>query len=86
MIIEQTPPSRWQQTRILVLRWLISTLAIFAAVRLVPGITFVGPGWQLGLIAMIFGLDSTRVRPKESPASMRSNACGNRRSKRRSRW
>jgi putative membrane protein len=63
MIEPPPPPSRWQQTRMLVLRWLISTLAIFAAVQLVPGITFVGPGWELGLIAMIFGLVNIALRP-----------------------
>ncbi len=46
-----TPPpqpiSRWQQFRSLSLRWLINILAIFAAVWLIPGIEFVGPGWQL---------------------------------------
>lgn len=64
MIVQPpVPPSRWQQARILSLRWLISTLAIFAAVQLVPGITFVGPGWELGLIAMIFGLINLALRP-----------------------
>ncbi|MDZ4717659.1 MAG: phage holin family protein [Roseiflexaceae bacterium] len=64
MIIQPpTPPSRWQQARTLSLRWLISTLAIFAAVQFVPGITFVGPGWELGLIAMIFGLVNLALRP-----------------------
>src|SRR5262245_47119865 len=60
-----TPPqqNRWIQLRSLILRWLISTLAIFAAVQLVPGITFVGPGWELGLIAMIFGLINIGLRP-----------------------
>jgi putative membrane protein len=57
------PPGRWQQARIWLLRWLISTLAIFAAVQLVPGINFVGPGWELGLIAMIFGLVNIGLRP-----------------------
>ncbi|GAB4110428.1 MAG: phage holin family protein [Roseiflexaceae bacterium] len=57
------PPSRFEQIRSLVLRWLISTLAIFAAVYLVPGITFEGPGWELGLIAMIFGLVNLGLRP-----------------------
>jgi putative membrane protein len=56
-------PSRWVQIRSLILHWLISTLAIFAAVQLVPGINFVGPGWELGLIAMIFGLINTALRP-----------------------
>lgn len=57
------PPNRWTQARVLTLRWLISTLAIFAAVQVVPGITFVGPGWELGIIAMIFGLVNVALRP-----------------------
>lgn len=49
--------------RRLVLRWLISTLAIFAAVWIVPGIEFVGPGWQLGIVALVFGLLNALIRP-----------------------
>jgi putative membrane protein len=56
-------PDRWGRARTQLLRWLISTLAIFAAVQLVPGITFVGPGWELGLIAMIFGVVNVALRP-----------------------
>jgi putative membrane protein len=57
------PPSRWNQLRSLTLRWLISSLAIFAAVVIVPGITFVGPGWELGLVALVFGLVNVALRP-----------------------
>ncbi len=49
--------------RRLVLRWLISTLAIFAAVWAIPGIHFAGPGWQMGIIALVFGLLSALLRP-----------------------
>jgi putative membrane protein len=49
--------------RRLILRWLISTLAIFAAVWLVPGIEFTGPGWQLGIVAVVFGLLNALLRP-----------------------
>jgi putative membrane protein len=45
------------------MRWLTSTLAIFAAVWLVPGIEFTGPGWQLGIVAAILGLLGTLLRP-----------------------
>ena len=62
-MIEHPPRPRWQRARSLVLRWLISTLAIFAAVYLVPGIEFVGPGWQLGLVAAVFGLVNVALRP-----------------------
>ena len=54
---------RWRQARSLILRWLITTLAIFAAVYLVPGITFAGPGWELGLVAAVFGLVNIGLRP-----------------------
>jgi putative membrane protein len=57
------PFSRQRQTLRYILRWLISTLAIFAAVQVVPGINFTGPGWELGIIAMIFGLINTLLRP-----------------------
>ncbi len=49
--------------RSLVLRWLVSTLAIFVAITLVPGIEFVGPGWELGLVALVFGLVNVALRP-----------------------
>ncbi len=50
----------WQR---LLLRWLISSLAIFAAVALVPGIAFSGPGWQIGVVAVVFGLLNALLRP-----------------------
>ena len=46
-----------------ILRWLISTIAIFVAVIIVPGIEFVGPGWELGIVAAVFGLINTLLRP-----------------------
>jgi putative membrane protein len=63
MVHEPQPPSRWRQLRSLTLRWLINILAIYAAVWLVPGIEFEGPGWQLGVIAGIFGLINVALRP-----------------------
>jgi putative membrane protein len=64
----QTPPTPQQYLRLIdwrrvVLRWLISSLAIFAAVELIPGITFSGPGWQIGIVAMVFGLLNVLLRP-----------------------
>jgi len=50
----------WQR---LLLRWLISSLAIFAAIRVVPGIEFSGPGWQIGVVALVFGLLNALLRP-----------------------
>ncbi len=51
------------EPRRLILRWLISTLAIFGAVWLIPGIQFAGPGWQLGIVALVFGLLNALLRP-----------------------
>jgi putative membrane protein len=64
----QTPPTPQQYVRAIdwrriILRWLISSLAIFAAVELIPGITFSGPGWQIGIVAMVFGLLNVLLRP-----------------------
>jgi putative membrane protein len=57
------PVNRWHRARALILRWLISTLSIFAAVYLIPGISFTGPGWQLGIVALVFGLVNVALRP-----------------------
>lgn len=51
------------QIRSLILKWLITSLAIFAAIYLVPGIHFSGPGWQLGVIAAIFSVVNLLLRP-----------------------
>jgi putative membrane protein len=53
----------FQQLRSVILRWLITSLAIFAAIYLVPGIHFTGPGWQLGIIAAIFSVVNLLLRP-----------------------
>lgn len=63
MLPPPSPADRWRQARSIVLRWLISTLSIFAAVVLVPGIEFVGPGWELGIVALVFGLVNIALRP-----------------------
>ena len=63
MIREPQPPSRWRRLRSLSLRWLINILAIYAAVAIVPGIEFAGPGWQLGVVAALFGLVNLALRP-----------------------
>jgi putative membrane protein len=60
---QQIPaPARpeWQR---LILRWLISSLAIFVAIWIVPGIHFSGPGWHIGIIALLFGLLNALLRP-----------------------
>ena len=63
MAPQPQPPGQWQRLRSLILRWLINTLAIFVAVLLVPGISFSGPGWQLGVVALVFGLVNLALRP-----------------------
>ncbi|NJP05022.1 MAG: phage holin family protein [Chloroflexaceae bacterium] len=55
-------PSLFDPRR-MILRWLISTLAMFAAEWIVPGIRFIGPGWQMGIVALIFGLFKVLLRP-----------------------
>lgn len=59
--------SAWPPTlatwRRLILRWLISSLAIFAAIWIVPGIHFSGPGWHIGIVALVFGLLNALLRP-----------------------
>ncbi len=56
----QPPRPEWQR---LLLRWLISSLAIFAAIWIVPGISFSGPGWHIGVVALVFGLLNALLRP-----------------------
>jgi putative membrane protein len=47
----------------LILRLLINAAALYAAIRLVPGITFEG-GWQyLLVVALIFGVINALIRP-----------------------
>lgn len=47
----------------LLLRWIFTAIAVYAAVRLLPGIHFSGPWWQLGCVALILGLVNALVRP-----------------------
>jgi putative membrane protein len=47
----------------LFLRWIFTAIAIFAAIKLLPGIHYHGPWWQLGIVALIFGLLNALVRP-----------------------
>jgi putative membrane protein len=47
----------------LLLRWVCTSIAIFVAVKLLPGIRFEGPWRQLGIVALIFGLLNALVRP-----------------------
>jgi putative membrane protein len=49
--------------RSLVIRWLINTLAIYVAVRVVPGVDYAGGATGLILVAAIFGLVNATLRP-----------------------
>ena len=52
-----------QSLRRYILQWLITSLAIFAAFSLVPGITFSGNGYEIGIIAMIYSVINLLSRP-----------------------
>lgn len=56
-------PSTFESIRSVIFRWLITSLAIFVAMYLVPGIQFTGPGWQLGVIAAIFSVVNQLIKP-----------------------
>ena len=47
----------------LIVRWAINTIAIWAAIQLVPGIEHTGSAASLVLIALVFGLVNALVRP-----------------------
>lgn len=49
--------------RSLVIRWLINTLAIYIAIRLVPGVHYVGGPVGLIIVALLFGLVNATLRP-----------------------
>jgi putative membrane protein len=59
-LVQSPQRPEWQR---LLLRWLISSLGIFAAVWIVPGIQFSGPGWHIGVVALVFGLLNALLRP-----------------------
>ncbi|MDP9312205.1 MAG: phage holin family protein [Chloroflexota bacterium] len=46
-----------------VLNLAINIIAILLAVRLVPGIELSGPWWGLAVVALLFGLINTSIRP-----------------------
>jgi putative membrane protein len=45
------------------LRWLVTAIALYAAVRLVPGMGYDGNWQTLAVMALIFGLINALVRP-----------------------
>jgi putative membrane protein len=44
-------------------RVLVNAIALVAAVRFVPNVTFTGDWWQLAILALIFGLVNAYLRP-----------------------
>jgi putative membrane protein len=53
----------FQTLRRMVLQWLITSLAIFAAFKVVEGIRFEGNGWEIGIVAMIYSIINVLIRP-----------------------
>lgn len=49
--------------RSLLVRWLINTLAIYIAVRVIPGVHYTGGPMGLVVVALLFGLVNATVRP-----------------------
>jgi putative membrane protein len=47
----------------LLIRWLINTLALYLAVRVVPGVNYRGGATGLVVVAAIFGLVNATLRP-----------------------
>lgn len=47
----------------LLVRWAINAIAIWVAIRVIPGIEHTGSGASLMLIALVFGLVNALVRP-----------------------
>lgn len=45
------------------IRWGCNAIAIYAAVKLLPGLYFTGAWWQLCLVALILGLLNSLLRP-----------------------
>jgi putative membrane protein len=47
----------------LLLRWAGTSLALYVATQVVPGVAYQGPWWGLLLVAVVFGLVNALVRP-----------------------
>lgn len=45
------------------IKWLINTIAIILAIKLVPGIVYAGEWWGILVVGLIFGLINTFIRP-----------------------
>lgn len=49
--------------RSLIIRWLINTLALYLAVRVIPGVRYDGGPAGLVVVAALFGLVNATIRP-----------------------
>lgn len=49
--------------RSVLIRWLINTLAIYVAVRIIPGVHYTGGPAGLIVVALLFGLVNATLRP-----------------------
>ena len=49
--------------RSLIIRWLINTLALYVAVKVVPGVDYQGGAMGLIVVAALFGLVNATLRP-----------------------
>ncbi len=45
------------------LKWLVNTIAIMIAIRIVPGISYTGDWWGILAVGVLFGLINTIIRP-----------------------
>ena len=50
----------------LLLRWIGTSLALYVATRVVPGVDYTGPWWGLLVVAVVFGLVNALVRPLDA--------------------
>jgi len=46
-----------------IIKWVINTIAIILAIKWVPGIAYSGAWWGVLIVALIFGLVNTFIRP-----------------------
>jgi putative membrane protein len=44
-------------------RLLVTATALWVTVALIPGITHAGPGWELIIVALVFGVVNAVIRP-----------------------
>jgi putative membrane protein len=57
------PASREAAVNEFLVRLIVNAVALVAAVRIVPDVVFLGTWWQLGAVAVIFGVINSYLRP-----------------------